>query len=750
MWWLYRNVLLGVLLVSGLAGFTCAASIEPDVAQEEEASAVSLEAIEVPGRAGHVLFDAKSDQPWTETSLTREGLESIGGTSQSSPIQAVRTLPSVQIDSEEPYGCGNFFTNGLKIRGQRIKAPGSNLLVEGLQVTGVPGGSQSLFDMENVEGLSLYKGGIPTPKGLAFANSAGLVDYRLRRPDEEAGVFFQQSIGSFDYQRSFVRLDSGRLPGGTRAFASYSYTDADKWRGEGGSPDWRHNLDFGLAHDFGDRVKLELFGNYFSLKAHDFGSLTYAQTKDLDTHYKSDYNSALTGNAATDIKYYDYNRRRFEGYTLMANLDVRLTQHSHFSVRPYFSKDQGYWMVGVMEQKVNPVIRKWEINHHRLGVVAQYEAELSLLNLTAGYWYHEQERPGPPTEWKKYTLTSDGLDFSGWSVYSENGKHITHSPFLQLSRSFGRLHLSGGVRYLYQEFSEIKSYYFPGGVKTYDPWGSVGRKYNDKVLPFAGISLDLNDHSNLYFTYGRNVGRVAFPLYPSYATRRGKFVAAGVSLADLWSNVELEVSDHYDLGARFDFGRWYLNPVLFYSRHFDKSVNLYDPTSELLVNQNVATARSYGAELEVGVHVLDNLLLAANGFYNNFEFDKNIRTTLTGELDVKGNQIADTPLFGASFMADYRLGGFSVTPVVRYTGRRYGDVLNEEPVSSYWLVDLNLAYRLKNLWRIKETKLSLNFLNLLDKKYIGAMDASDDTHPGEMVYYPGSPFTMVFSVSWKI
>jgi iron complex outermembrane receptor protein len=750
-----RISMMGIFLflLVGAAGYA-PASDGPDVTEDEmEEAAVSLDAIEVSGEGGHVLFEEKQDQLSTQTSLTRDGIEILSGATQGSPLQAIRTLPSVQISSEEPYGFGNFFASGVKIRGQRIKAPGSNLLVEGLQVTGAPGGSQYLFDMENVDGLSLYKGGIPVDKGLAFAASAGLLDYRLRRPNDELGLFYEQSVGSFDYQRSFIRLDSGRLPGGTRAFASYSFTDADKWRGEGGSPDWRHNVDFGLTHDFGDRVKLEVFGNYFSFKAHDFRSLTYDQVKDLDTYHKHSFNSHLTGNAADDIYYYDYNRREFEGYTVMADLDIRLTEHSHFSVRPYFSRDQGYWMLG-LPANGNPAIRKWEIDHHRLGVVTQYDAELPLFDLTVGYWYHEQERPGPPTEWKRYALTASGLQFNGYfgSVLNENSKHITHSPFLQLSRKFGRLHLSGGVRYHYQEFADIKSYSYSvsTGEKTYDPWASVGRKYNDKVLPFAGISFDLNDHSNIYFTYGRNVGRVAFPAYPFYATHKPAFVPNGISLADLWRNVKLEVSDHYDLGGRFDFGRWYVNPVLFYSRHFDKAVNVLEPNSGQLVNQNVATARSYGVELEMGVHVMDNLLLAANGFYNNFEFEKNIKTSLTGELDVKGNQIADTPMFGASFLADYRLGGLSVTPVVRYTARRYGDVLNEEPLSSHWLVDLNLAYRLKNLWCFKETKLKLNFINLFDKKYIGAMDASDDTHPGQMSYYPGAPFTVMFSVAFQL
>lgn len=746
---LFAGIPVMVFLLVGFCGPAIASEFSQAV-RESNPSTVSLEAIEVSGQGGHVLFDEKDDAISTRTSLTLDGIEALSGPTQGSPLQAIRTLPSVQTDSEEPFGYGNFFTSGTKIRGQRIKAPGSNLLIEGLQITGAPGGNQYLFDLENVESLSLYKGAIPPPQSLAFATSAGLIDYRLRRPEEEAGAQFEQSLGSFDYQRSFLRLDSGQLPGDTRLFTSYSYTDADKWRGEGQSPDWRHNLDVGLVKEFGRRATLEMFGNFLSFKAHDFRSLSYEQTQDLDRYQKFHYNNSLTGNPAEDIYYYDFNHRRFDGYTLMANLEIRLTENSHFSVRPYFNQDQGYWRTGVIERNA-PVVREWEINHHKLGVVAQYEVESPLLDLVAGYWYHEQERPGAPTEWKTYSIDPDGgLDFQGWSVLSDNSKHIIHSPYLQLSRQFGPLLVTGGARYHYMEFSEIKSYTYADGEKTFDPWASVGRKYTDKVLPFAGLNYALSDAADIYFSYGRNVGRTAFPLYPSYSIRRARFVSAGISLEDLWRHVELETSDHYDLGARLDFGRGYLHPVLFYSRHFDKVVDVYDPVSGLLVNQNIATARSWGAELETGFHITDNLLLAFNGYYNHFEFEEDIRNSLAGDLEVKGNQIADTPQFGASLTADYRLGGFSATPVVRYTGRRYGDALNKETLSSYWLVDLNMAYRLKNLWRFQETKLSLSFLNLFDKKYIGAMDAADDTRPGQMSYYPGAPFTVVFTIAWKI
>lgn len=713
-------------------------------------SALSLDPIEIPCQGGHVLFERKTNHPYTETSLTRDAIESLSGATQGSPLQAIRTLPSVQVNSEEPYGYGNFFTSGVKIRGQRIKAPASNLLIEGLQVTGAPGGNQYLFDLENVENISVSKGAVPPAKSLAFAAGAGLIDYRLRRPEQDAGAQFEQSLGSFDYQRSFLRLDSGQLPGTVRLFASYSYTDADKWRGSGQSPDWRHNLDIGLVKEFGQWATLEVFGNLLSFKAHDFRSLSYAQTRDLGRYRKSHFNSSLTGNPAEDIHYYDFNHRRFDGYTLMADLKIRLTEKSRFSVRPYFNKDQGYWMTGVIERNT-PVIRKWEINHHKLGVVAQYETVTPLVDLIAGYWYHEQERPGPPNEWKTFTVAPDGgLDFQGWSVLSDNDKHVIHSPYLQLNRRFGPLSMTGGARYHYMEFAEIKSYIHVNGDKTYDPWSSVGRKFTDKVLPFAAVNYSFGDSADIYFAYGRNVGRTAFPLYPSYSTRRARFVSAGVRLEDLWRNVELETSDHCDLGARLDFGRWYLHPVLFHARHFHKAVDVFDPISGLLVNQNIAKARSYGAELEAGFHLTDNLLLAFNGYYNNFEFEEDIRNSIGENLQVKGNQISDTPQFGANLTADYRLGGFSITPVVRYTGRRYGDALNEEPLDAFWLVDLNMAYRLKNLWHLRETKFSLSFLNLFDKKYIGAMDAADDTRPGQMSYYPGAPFTMVFTISGRI
>jgi iron complex outermembrane receptor protein len=78
------------------------------------------------------------------------------------------------------------------------------------------------------------------------------------------GLELGQSIGSQNYKRTFVRFDSGEHISGdskTFAYASFSYTDADKWKGFGKLAT-RKNFSFGLTHEFNPKLKLEMFMIY--------------------------------------------------------------------------------------------------------------------------------------------------------------------------------------------------------------------------------------------------------------------------------------------------------------------------------------------------------------------------------------------------------------------------------------------------------------------------------------------------------
>ncbi len=67
-------------------------------------------------------------------------------------------------------------------------------------------------------------------------NIAGNIDLRVLRPSDTFGIDERQGFGAFDFRRSYARMDSGRLSTGTKLYASYSYTTADKCRNLGESP----------------------------------------------------------------------------------------------------------------------------------------------------------------------------------------------------------------------------------------------------------------------------------------------------------------------------------------------------------------------------------------------------------------------------------------------------------------------------------------------------------------------------------
>ena len=113
--------------------------------------------------------------------------------------------------------------------------------------------------LENISGITLYRGAIPPDRGLGAMNIAGNIDLRLLRPSDQFGVEIGQGFGAYDFMRSYARVDSGTRSTGTKLYASYSYTTADKWRGEGGAPTDRHHASFGANQEFSRYVKADLF-----------------------------------------------------------------------------------------------------------------------------------------------------------------------------------------------------------------------------------------------------------------------------------------------------------------------------------------------------------------------------------------------------------------------------------------------------------------------------------------------------------
>ena len=78
----------------------------------------------------------------------------------------------------------------------------------------------------------------------------------LTQPSDSFGTTFSQSLGNNNLNRSFIRVDSGKI-GDFKAFGSFSYLGNEKHKGEGDLE--RTNATLGLAYKPNDLFESKLF-----------------------------------------------------------------------------------------------------------------------------------------------------------------------------------------------------------------------------------------------------------------------------------------------------------------------------------------------------------------------------------------------------------------------------------------------------------------------------------------------------------
>ena len=692
------------------------------------------------------FIEAKTKQPNTESSLTKEGIRLFGGPGQTDPQKALNVLPSVIAESADPFGItGN---KEIMIRGK----PSFNLqtTVEGVPLRQLFPFSDEMFDLENVQTLTLYRGAVPVDKGLGANNTSGVINETLARPLDKPSVMAKESIGSFEFNRTFLRLDTGVLPSKSKVFMSYSYTSANLWRGPGQSPHLRDNVELGLTQELTSRAKLELFGVYNRALANNYRPLTFAQASNPSLFSTINYNSTLTGVPAQDINYFNFNKQGAEYFGVLGNLAFNLGSHSEFAIKPYWLHETGFLQFGLpftMGQPI-PGFRVFPIKHSVYGVVSEYKTSLLSNDLTFGYWYDETEPPPEPPLFQDYHTTVSGQpQFAGNPIASQMHNNITHSPYVTLKREIGKAQVTAGLRYLYMTFPA-------GSTSLINPALNVERKELTTLIPNVGITYPLSETTNARFAYGRNYARPDVgPQVTAFANQLAQFQAKGITLQNILDRLSLQTSDNFDLGLTYNRSSWYLAPTLFSAFYHHKELTVTDPNNGLSFFQSNGRAFAYGAELEVGAKPVEKLTLFASASYNRMELTNNIQTGTSTFIMSKDKQAQGTPRYTAKAGATYEIYNFAISPVVRAIGGRYGDIQNTQYIPSYVVADLYLNYsvplppQLKTYTRIKDLIATASFLNVLDKRYIGVIQFDHVQLTGSSAYFPGAPFTTVFSLT---
>ncbi len=722
-----------------------------------KAHAVELEPITVQANTQQAQINTYSQPLTTQTSseytLTSSAIKTFSKANKS-VFNAISMLPSVNAQGPDAYGNDETFN----LRG--IDSTKAGILnINGVPTPNGPTGSltSGIFDLENIQSIKVYEGAIKPDVGFSsFGDFPGIIDLKIKNPSDKFGITYNQSFGSFDYSKNFIRIDSGDIKG-FKTFISGSLTYGNKWKGSGTFV--RKNVMFGLTKDFNNVVGLKLFMGYNSDFHNNYGFLNYKDALNVNNNYGEDYN-----NNPNSPLYYNYNTVNTRDYYILPTISINTTNNSTLELKPYFWSVRGdsYYTASN-----NQNVQKFLYNSNIFGIVSKYNWNFAKdYNLTVGYWFHKQQMPGPPYAIENYQVKNGSLAFNKWAILADHNYHTINSPFINLNGKIGKLTFDTGLKYLMYKTAAINGYNSVNNTNvdqalslaTPNPKEHADSKIFREYLPYVGLNYQLSDSLNIYANYGKTFEAPNFNLWPSYVSYL-QAATKGFQTQNLqyfWDKYfNITTANNYDIGLRYNSEHLFFYPTLFYSRVNNIGtyilVNNGSTSSPIPLPINNATATSYGLEISAGYTPVKDLLLFVSYSYNRFYYTQNILYN-DQIFDIKGQQVVNVPKNIVKCGITYKSDGFSVTPYISYIGRRYGQIAPfTQEIPSVTLVNLNLDYVLKKIWQFKEVDFSLNFTNLLNKRYISVINSPNANFGmfDQTTYQVGAPFTVVGSVSIK-
>ncbi len=713
-------------------------------AEESTENKVVLDDMVVTGEKLVTPTKQTNETVYTGSEITRQGLDAQGTKAAVSIYEAINILPGISVGSIDPYG--------LAAEQKNIRVRGVRGFLGAMTVAGIPnwggnpiGPREYIYDTENFDSIAVYKGAVPADLGTGVGARGGAIELRPRWPEEEFGVYLSQGIGKNNYSRTFIRLDSGSLPQtGTGLSLSYSYTDAEKWKGPGNlGPRNNVNVMFRQPIPTGDEIKFWFNSN--DLKQDLYRPLNYDEVQALGRFYRKDYNKSLTGNQSEDINYYKYNRGDYLNQDFLAEIPVTFSDTFRLTLKPYYADEDTEILGGSATQ--GGIINKRQRDIERYGMITQFDSHFSWATASLGYWVEFSDMIIRQQNYDPVTFA-----FRGYGMYMDSDDDgVVHSPYLKLAGSAGKFDWQAGLKYFYYKDPAGQGYVAPPPdftlVKAPDLFREEKTYY--EFLPTLGFAYRLTDNVEFNAGYGRNQIRpyAYVPLVNTYNQNREKFQAAGITLDDMFSGYDMEISDNFEVGARFRFNRFEVIPTIFYSKQKNLLTTVYDPRVDLSYAQNVGDATGYGFEVETNFLINEYLNVFLNPSYTILEYDDDL-TFQGANLDTKDKQVVDTPEWMVKAGLIFTWRDFEVIPMVRYLGKRYGDAEHKERIDDYVVADLKMGYTFNNLSFIDKLKLSLEFTNLFDEEYVSVINAMDDSREGNTSYLVGAPFTSMMTVSF--
>jgi iron complex outermembrane receptor protein len=686
----------------------------------------------------------------------------------SSPLAAVSRLPSVNFQSADTFGAYEWST--------RISVRGFNQNYLGFTLDDVPLGDMSYANFnglhisraistENINKVVL-SAGTGSLSTASSSNLGGTVQFYSIDPAKKGGLFFNLGTGSFSDQHVFARLETGQTEFG-RAYLSVTSQDSNKWKGSG--QDRQTQFNFKYVNEIGNS-KLTAFANTSDRREIDYQDLSLNMIKQfgykLDNTYpnvtqalniaKTQCGNTVNGvpstySAACDYQYYAGSGLRQDGLygaSLASNfsngLKTKATVYSHHD------KGDGLWYTPYVASPdgTPQSLRTTEYRLNRDGVVANADYRVANHAVKAAVWYEDNQF----NQARRFYATPASsfpspYDFPSNPFYTQwQHQFGTKTTQFSLEDNWSvtkDLNVNYGFKSLKQSTNDVLQ---AGSPASY-PQGSITS--SKPFLPQLGLTYALNDSSELFAGYSKNMRAFQSSVAGPYGTTAAGFNA-------IRSSLKPETSDTYE-------GGWRLNSadnqtvIALYNVNFQNRLLSIQQGAGIVGNPSVLG--NVGGARMTGLEVSDSWKFAKGySWFNGVNFNKNTYTSdyVSNGTTYKtnGKTIVDSPTQMWKSIVSYDVNSVFANVGVDYMSKRFYSYSNDASVSGRTLVNGSVGYRFGQYASFSDLTLQLTGSNLTDKRYISTIGSngftySDPTGDAQTVL-PGAPRAFFLSLTGKL
>jgi iron complex outermembrane recepter protein len=678
-----------------------------------------------------------------------------------SPLKAIEKLPSVNFQSADPFGAYEW--------AERVSIRGFNQNQLGFTLDGIPLGDATYG---NVNGLHISRaitsenvGEVRVSQGAgsigtqATNNLGGTLEFFSRAPSDDFGIRAEGTYGSENTVRLFGRIESGDIGGGVKAYASYVYSDMDKWKGWGSQ---RTNQANGkIVAPIGGDARLVGTISYSDRRENDYQDLSLGMIRRLGYKWdniSNDYalavrvadianNRGETGapvsNAAAgtvypapfltvDDAYFDAAglRRDWLGSFGVESIGGAL----RYTLKGYYHNNhgRGIWFTPYVPSPggASPIsMRTTEYDMDRKGVFGDVGGTIAGFNdVTVDFWYERNDFQQARRFYALSSRTDPGrksLDFPSnpfATQWDYNYATDTLQYYVQDKLTFGDLTLNLGWKGF-----QVKN--------SADPItaGTLARgkiKVTDWFQPTAGFNYRLGAGAELFGGFTQVTRAfVASATTGPFATTQAGFNA----LLSGSTRLKPEQSDTYELGGRFRSGP-FTGSLAGYYVNFRNRLLAVTVGAGIQGNppilQNVGDVRSLGFEATGDLRLGSGFGMFASYSYNDSTYRDDVINAAGAVLArTRGKTVVDAPKHLLKGELTYDHAGFNARIGANYMSKRYFTYTNDQSVEGRVLVDATLGYKFDLGGRNLE--LQANATNLFNKKYVSTIGTNGFGNSGD-------------------